>query len=112
MQRRQRRQHVERRDGSFVKHDGTGKLAPAMHDTMARGDELFGSAIIIEPAEDIGEQAVIGHFVAGAAFLEQLLARWVGHHDARRLLLLVEQALAPQLRVGRSDVEQAELDAG
>ncbi|GKT25834.1 hypothetical protein ADUPG1_004662 [Aduncisulcus paluster] len=95
MQRRQRRQRVERRDGSFIKRDGAGKVPSAVDDTMANRDERVGLEIIVDPAEDIGEQTVIG-----LADFRHVLA--VLAHVARVLDELVSELL---LDVSGSDVE-------
>ena len=57
VQRRERRQRVQRGNARVGDGDRLNEIAPAMDHAMAHGGERAASKIVIEPCQDIDEQA-------------------------------------------------------
>ncbi|BCH15537.1 hypothetical protein MesoLjLa_23880 [Mesorhizobium sp. L-2-11] len=58
VQRRKRRQPVQRRDHIRRQADGFDELAPAMHDAVTGGDQFPATKLALDPAKQIADARI------------------------------------------------------
>ena len=86
-------------------------IRPAVDDAVADRAQAVLSEPVVDEGEHVGEQMTAIGIGLVPPLLEQIFARSAFHDEPGLGLVLVEQALAEQRRLGRRDLEQAELDA-